>query len=258
MVTATRHKLLEYVASKAPNGLPRPHWIGRTHAFDKVDKPRLILRFHRLAAQNRQTIDKGVIETLDNFVLDGTHPLWDRNEVHEIYREWRRVFDRYNPPRSAVAEAWVLPERQYLYARPSELGQTFNFEFAKATWTYDDMHTAIEKGLKAAVESDSASTWVLSNHDVPRVATRYALPQIKATRYHQIALDWLLRDGSSYDEDRELGERRARAALLLELALPGSAYVYQGEELGLFEVADIPWAALEDPAVVADNMKNRR
>ena len=69
------------------------------------------------------------------------------------------------------------------------------------------------------------------------MATRYALPQIKATRYHQIALDWLLRDGSSYDEDRELGERRARAALLLELALPGSAYVYQGEELGLFEVA---------------------
>lgn len=109
------------------------------------------------------------------------------------------------------------------------------------------MHAAIEKGLKAAIESDSASTWVLSNHDVPRVATRYALPQIKATRYHQIALDWLLRDGSSYDEDRELGERRARAALLLELALPGSAYVYQGEELGLFEVADIPWAALEDP-----------
>ena len=75
--------------------------------------------------------------------------------------------------------------------------------------------------------------------DLSRVATRYALPQIKATRYHQIAPDWLLRDGSSYDEDRELGERRARAALLLELALPGSAYVYQGEELGLFEVADV-------------------
>ena len=71
--------------------------------------------------------------------------------------------------------------------------------------------------------------WVLSNHDVPRVATRYALPQIKATRYHQIALDWLLRDGSSYDEDRELGERRARAALLLELALPGDVYKRQPE-----------------------------
>ena len=174
---------------------------------------------------DRDDLDRWHLAEGDDMVDDGTHPLWDRNEVHEIYREWRRVFDRYNPPRSAVAEAWVLPERQYLYARPSELGQTFNFEFAKATWTYDDMHTAIEKGLKAAVESDSASTWVLSNHDVPRVATRYALPQIKATRYHQIALDWLLRDGLSYDEDRELGERRARAALLLELALPRSAYV---------------------------------
>ena len=203
---------------------------------------------HGLAKDlDRDDLDRWHLAEGDDMVEDGTHPLWDRNEVHEIYREWRRVFDRYDPPRSAVAEAWVLPERQYLYARPSELGQTFNFEFAKATWTYDDMHAAIEKGLKAAIESDSASTWVLSNHDVPRVATRYALPQIKATRYHQIALDWLLRDGSSYDEDRELGERRARAALLLELALPGSAYVYQGEELGLFEVADIPWAALEDP-----------
>ena len=203
---------------------------------------------HGLAKDlDRDDLDRWHLAEGDDMVDDGTHPLWDRNEVHEIYREWRRVFDRYDPPRSAVAEAWVLPERQYLYARPSELGQTFNFEFAKATWTYDDMHAAIEEGLKAAIESDSASTWVLSNHDVPRVATRYALPQIKATRYHQIALDWLLRDGSSYDEDRELGERRARAALLLELALPGSAYVYQGEELGLFEVADIPWAALEDP-----------
>ena len=79
-----------------------------------------------------------------------------------------------------------------------------------------------------------------TRYALPQIkATRYALPQIKATRYHQIALDWLLRDGSSYDEDRELGERRARAALLLELALPGSAYVYQGEELGLFEVTDV-------------------
>ncbi len=163
---------------------------------------------HGLAKDlDRDDLDRWHLAEGDDMVEDGTHPLWDRNEVHEIYREWRRVFDRYDPPRSAVAEAWVLPERQYLYARPSELGQTFNFEFAKATWTYDDMHAAIEEGLKAAIESDSASTWVLSNHDVPRVATRYALPQIKATRYHQIALDWLLRDGSSYDEDRELGER---------------------------------------------------
>ena len=135
---------------------------------------------HGLAKDlDRDDLDRWHLAEGDDMVEDGTHPLWDRNEVHEIYREWRRVFDRYDPPRSAVAEAWVLPDRQYLYARPSELGQTFNFEFAKATWTYDDMHAAIEEGLKAAIESDSASTWVLSNHDVPRVATRYALPQIK-------------------------------------------------------------------------------
>ena len=59
--------------------------------------------------------------------------------------------------------------------------------------------------------------------------------------------DWLLRDGKTYYEDRDLGTRRARAALLMELGLPGSVYLYQGEELGLFEVADIPWGALEDP-----------
>ena len=121
---------------------------------------------HGLAKDlDRDDLDQWHLAEGDDMVDDGTHPLWDRNEVHEIYREWRRVFDRYNPPRSAVAEAWVLPERQYLYARPSELGQTFNFEFAKATWTYDDMHAAIEEGLKAAIESNSASTWVLSNHD---------------------------------------------------------------------------------------------
>lgn len=115
---------------------------------------------HGLAKDlDRDDLDRWHLAEGDDMVEDGTHPLWDRNEVHEIYREWRRVFDRYNPPRSAVAEAWVLPERQYLYARPSELGQIFNFEFAKATWTYDDMHAAIEEGLKAAIESDSASTW---------------------------------------------------------------------------------------------------
>ena len=203
---------------------------------------------HGLAKDlDRDDLDAWHLGEGDDFVSDGSHPLWDRNEVHEIYHEWRRVFNRYDPPRSAVAEAWVLPERQYLYARPDELGQTFNFEFAKANWTYEDMHAAIDEGMRAARESESASTWVLSNHDVPRVASRFALPQVKGAQHHQMAKDWLLRDGKSYFENRSLGLKRARAALLLEMALPGAAYVYQGEELGLFEVADIPWDQLEDP-----------
>lgn len=178
---------------------------------------------------------------------DGSNPLYDRNEVHQIYREWRQVLNEYDPPRFAVAEAWVNPQRQYLYASTKELGQVFNFEFAKSPWAYHPMHTAIDEGLASARRAHSTSTWVLSNHDVVRVATRYGLPQVEGPRYHQFATDWVTRDGQSYSENRELGLKRARAALLVEMALPGSAYVYQGEELGLPEVATIEWDRLEDP-----------
>ena len=177
----------------------------------------------------------------------GDNPLWDRPEVHDIYREWRQVFNEYDPPRFAVAEAWVAPEHQWMYASPEELGQVFNFEFAKTDWFADDFRHAIEEGLAAAERSRSTTTWVLSNHDMPRHATRFGLPQVRSRVHHQLVNDWLLRDGRTYVEDRELGARRARAALLMELGLPGSVYLYQGEELGLFEVADIPWEALEDP-----------
>ena len=178
---------------------------------------------------------------------DFSHPLFDRREVHDIYREWRKVFNEYDPPAFAVAEAWVPPEHQYRYASPEELGQVFNFEFAKKDWIRNDMHLAIEEGIAAAERSGSTSTWVMSNHDIPRHVSRYGLPQVPAAAHHQLAKDWLLRNGTSYHEDRELGTKRARAAILMELALPGSAYIYQGEELGLPEVADIPWDELEDP-----------
>lgn len=179
---------------------------------------------------------------------DGSHPVIDRDEVHDIYHEWRKVFNEYDPPAFAVAEAWVRPSRQHLYASPDDLGQIFNFEFAKKDWIRDDMHLAIEEGLESAERSGSTATWVMSNHDVVRHATRYALPQVPTGEYHRLPLDWLLRDGTTYREDRALGTKRARAAIMMEMALPGSAYVYQGEELGLFEVADIPWDELEDPS----------
>ena len=205
---------------------------------------------HGLAKDlDRDDLDDYVVMSTNDMPADGSHPVLDRDEVHDIYREWRReVFNRYDPPRFAVAEAWVRPERQYLYASPDELGQVFNFEFAKADWTFDAMSKAIDEGLACAERSGSTSTWVMSNHDVPRHATRYALPQVPTGEYHQIANDWLLRDGTTYIEDRRAGALRARAALMLEMALPGSAYVYQGEELGLFEVADIPWDRIEDPS----------
>lgn len=178
---------------------------------------------------------------------DGNDPIWDRDATHEIYKEWRKIFNEYDPPLFAVAESSGHSSRLHLYARKDELGQTFNFEFAACNWVRSQFHAAIEHGIQTAEDSQSSTTWVMSNHDTIRHATRYALPQIETAGYHGIADDWLLRDGKTYIEDREKGSKRARAALMIEMALPGSAYIYQGEELGLFEVADIPWDELEDP-----------
>jgi alpha-glucosidase len=174
--------------------------------------------------------------------LDGTDPLYDRDEVHEIYAEWRReVFDRYDPPRTAVAEAFAPSERRALYARPTELGQAFNFDLLKADFGAADFRDVIDFCLAEAERAGSSTTWVLSNHDVVRHATRYGLPR-------GVDLDeWLMAEGQVPPLDEARGLRRARAATLLMLALPGSSYLYQGEELGLHEVADIPRGALQDP-----------
>ena len=172
----------------------------------------------------------------------GMHRLQDRDEVHEIYKEWREVFDSYDPPRTAVAEAWVdSAHRRARYASPEGLGQAFNFDLLLAAWDAAAFREVIEENLALARTSGTSSTWVFSNHDVVRHASRYALPagtDLKA---------WLRSDGTDPKPDAERGLRRARAATLLALALPGSTYVYQGEELGLPEVADLPPEVLQDP-----------
>ncbi|QHT56204.1 glycoside hydrolase family 13 protein [Cellulomonas sp. H30R-01] len=178
---------------------------------------------------------------LDADIWGGAHPLEDRDEVHDIYREWRRLFDEYDPPRTAVAEAWVPAHRRSRYASPEGLGQAFNFDLLEASWDAASFASIIDKNLELARESGASSTWVLSNHDVVRHATRYALPA------GTDLAAWLLTDGTDPRPDEERGRRRARAATLLTLALPGSAYLYQGEELGLPEVADLPADVLQDP-----------
>ncbi len=175
---------------------------------------------------------------------DGTHPLWDRDAVHEIYRGWRQVFNTYDPPRFAVAEAWVRSSRRTAYASADGLGQAFNFDFLYARLDAAEMHTVIDGALADARAAGATSTWVLSNHDVVRHVSRYALPGCSTK--HDIEA-WLLADGREPAPDLPSGMRKARAAALLMLALPGSAYVYQGEELGLPEVADLDRADLRDP-----------
>lgn len=172
---------------------------------------------------------------------DGTDILFDRNETHEIFREWRKVFNEYNPPRVAVAEAYVQAKRRMLYARPDELGQAFNFDLLGEDFDARRFKKVISDNIRLAKSEGSSSTWVLDNHDRVRHATRYGLP--KKTNF----IEWLLTDGKSAKLDRALGLARANAATMMLLALPGCTYIYQGEELGLFEVEDIPEKDLQDP-----------
>ncbi|WP_233576208.1 glycoside hydrolase family 13 protein [Saccharopolyspora rhizosphaerae] len=176
---------------------------------------------------------------------DLAHPHWDRDEVHEIFRRWRSVADEYPGERKFVAEAWApSPERLALYVRPGGLHTAFNFDFLKSPWDPERMRAVIDSTTASLSAVGAPPTWVLSNHDVPRHVTRYArdtewVPQDKRKPGDE--------DPFAGEPDLELGTRRARAAALLMLALPGGAYVYQGEELGLPEVEDLPEETLQDP-----------
>jgi alpha-glucosidase len=138
--------------------------------------------------------------------------------------------------------------RRPRYASPHGLGQAFNFDLLETDWDIDQFRRIITKNLDLARKEGASTTWVLSNHDVVRHATRYGLPPEEGKRY-QDGKSWLLSSGTKPELDKALGLRRARAATLLMLALPGSAYLYQGEELGLHEVGDLPEEVLEDPTL---------
>jgi alpha-glucosidase len=170
---------------------------------------------------------------------DGQHPLKDRDEVHDIYATWRDLFNQYQPALTAVAEAWVPAHRRVRYASATGLGQAFNFDLLRAPWEAARFRAVIEENLQLAARSGASTTWVLSNHDVVRHATRYGISGDENA--------WLCSGGTAPREDRVVGLRRARAASLLIMALPGCVYLYQGEELGLPEVVDIPPDVRQDP-----------
>ncbi|USQ75472.1 glycoside hydrolase family 13 protein [Ornithinimicrobium cryptoxanthini] len=173
-------------------------------------------------------------------------PMWDQDGVHEIYREWRQVLEGYNPEgdpakdRILVAEAWVEPvERAVAYVRPDEMHQAFNFGFLECAWRAEDLHQVVTDSLDAADLVGAPSTWVLSNHDVVRHASRLGL-EVGVTRPNGIGV-------GDVQPNNALGMRRARAATVLMLALPGSAYIYQGEELGLPDHTALPDEVRQDP-----------
>ena len=174
----------------------------------------------------------------------GKHPNTDRDEVHDIYRGWRAIADSYPDKRLLVGEIW-LPDARFanherfaLYLRPDELHTAFNFDFMIQRWDADSFRTSIDRTLAAHAPVNAPATWVLSNHDVTRPVTRYGQADSSFAFVNK-------RTGTPSDTD--LGRRRARAAALLAAALPGSLYIYQGDELGLDEVTDLPVDRIQDP-----------
>ncbi|WP_369252337.1 glycoside hydrolase family 13 protein [Geodermatophilus amargosae] len=159
----------------------------------------------------------------DTNLLDDHGPgdlRFDDDGVHDVHRRVRAVLDEH-PGTMAVGEVWVSDDDRLAdYLRPDELQLAFNFKLLTADWTVEDLRDAVVHSLATVAGVPAPACWVLSNHDRPRHVTRYG--------------------GGA------LGTRRARAAALLQLALPGAAYVYNGDELGMPDV-DLPDEVLQDP-----------
>ncbi len=173
------------------------------------------------------------------------HPFEDRDDVHDIYRSWRAIADEPGPGRVAdrvlVGEVWLPDaERMARYVSPGELHTVFNFPYLICPWDAAALRAVIDETMALNGPVGAPATWVLSNHDVDRPVSRYGRADtafgLQRRQYFH-----------NFPVDLSLGTRRARAAALLTLALPGSAYIYQGEELGLWEVQDIPDEMRQDP-----------
>ena len=169
----------------------------------------------------------------------GQHPTEDRDELHDVYRAWRAIADSYPGARVLVGEIWVPDIVRFTnYLRPDEMHTAFNFDFLARPWGAGSFRESIEATLAAHAPVGAPSTWVLSNHDVTRPVTRYGREDTTFA---------FLKKRFGVPTDPELGLHRARAAALLVAALPGSLYIYQGDELGLPEVEDLPRELIEDP-----------
>lgn len=188
--------------------------LAKDMAYPDLDDPEALI------SAMRMDLDDGSEEAMQRRRRVANSAILDRDEVQDIYRGWRRVMDDCGREVMAVAEAWVPPERAARYVAPDTLHQIFNFDFMAVPWSVDRVRTVIESTMGGLADTGAPATWALSNHDSPRVVTRL---------------------GGGVE-----GLRRARALALIAHALPGSVYVYQGEELGL-EDADLPDSARQDP-----------
>ncbi|NUO55757.1 MAG: glycoside hydrolase family 13 protein [Hamadaea sp.] len=229
------------------------------HSFDSSQpdfdwrRPEVAEHFENVL---RLWFDRGV----DGFRIDVAHMLFKRDglpdwpdpaaynayqqnqpEVHEIYRRWRALADAYDRDLTLVGEIHVPSVADLAdYLRPDELPQAFYFDLLAQGWDASGFAASIDRGLAQIAGAGATITWTLANHDVHRTVSRYGLVERDPA-----ALVIPTRQRGRIDT--ALGEARARAALLLLLGLPGSVYLYQGEELGLPEWLDLPDELRQDP-----------
>ncbi len=239
-----------------PDGTPG-EWYYHLFAPEQPDlnweNPEVLIEFERVL---RFWLDRGVdgfrIDVADALIKDTAFPDtpggWPvipkdaSSPVHEIYRALRRVLDEYPGDRMAVVETGAPDDVVALFLRPDEMHLAFNLRFAKAAWGAGEFRDAIASSLAANAAVGAPVTWVLDNHDNPRSVTRFGAGVRLEGHYAPTAAG-----GDDGAVDLARGLRRARAAALLMLVLPGAAFVYQGQELGLPNVDDLPDEALQDP-----------
>ncbi len=204
-------------------------WLARGVDGFRVDAACGLVKAPGLPDQMPAQGEGHLIQTVDAATRP---PMWDQEGVHDIYRRWNRVLHEFGDDKMMVSEAWLEPERLKRYVRPGEMQESFNGDLLVNDWDARVLAPIIGHTLAEYATVDALPTWVLSNHDYVRHTTRLVSPY------------WFeAREGIGPRDpqpDQELGQRRGRAATLLMLALPGAAYLFNGEELGLPEVTDIP------------------
>ena len=192
------------------------------------------------------------VNTTSEMLAPHERPFWDQEGVHEIYRSWRKILDSYPGERMAVAEAWVSPaSRIARYVRADELQNSFNFEMLTTLWKADEIRAKIDNSMAALVEVGAPPSWVFNNHDVVRSIDRLDLGLTNNGE------STFTRQGDPAKFNIARGTLRAKSATLMTLALPGGTYLYQGEELGLPEVRDLPEDRLTDPRWKMSGYKDR-
>ena len=192
------------------------------------------------------------VNTTSEMLAPHERPFWDQEGVHEIYRSWRKILDSYPGERMAVAEAWVSPaSRIARYVRADELQNSFNFEMLTTLWKADEIKAKIDNSMAALVEVGAPPSWVFNNHDVVRSVDRLDLGLTNNGE------STFTRQGDPAKFNIARGTLRAKSATLMTLALPGGTYLYQGEELGLPEVRDLPEDRLTDPRWKMSGYKDR-